>query len=294
MGDNIKFATLARAKVNLSLNILGKRDDGYHELESLVVFADFGDYLELDCSNPLGLSIEGEFGHKIANTENNLILQAAEKFKQYNPGLRLGHFHLKKDIPVAAGLGGGSSDAAAALRLLAKANGISLTEPLLMDIAARLGADVPVCIQSQPRFMSGIGEKLGAELQLPDLFCLLVNPQCAVATANVFKALAASPYQKHDVTDFKCETKVQFITWLKVQKNDLERPAISLKPVIQNVLSALSLTDAPQLVRMSGSGATCFALYETWDQVLKAEQILKQQNPTWWIKSSTLNSVKTD
>lgn len=285
-----KFTTFAKAKINLSLNVLGKRHDGFHELESLVVFADFGDDLTLDCSKPLGISIEGEFAQNIADIENNLILSAARSFKTRYPESITGHFNLIKNIPVAAGLGGGSSDAASALRLLAKANGIAINQSALHNISEKLGADVPVCLSAKARFMTGIGEKLGEELDLPELYAVLVNPGYAVATADVFKALAAPACAAICPQAQGFNIKANFIAWLKTQKNDLEQPALSLKPEIDIVLSALRSNGNLLFARMSGSGATCFAVYETNEASFNAEQFLKKHHPKWWVKSVTLNA----
>lgn len=284
-----KFSTFARAKINLSLNILGKRNDGYHELESLVVFADFGDRLELDCSKPLGLSIEGPFGQKTGDIKNNLILKAVDHLVKHYPDLCVGHFTLVKEIPVAAGLGGGSSDAAAALQLLAKANNNTLDEPVLFNIAKNIGADVPICLKGRACFMKGIGDRLEEELDLPELYAVLVNPGYAVTTGDVFKELAAPAWHANHVLAEKFDIKADFIAWLKAQRNDLETPAIKLQLKIADVLTVLAQTLNPQIVRMSGSGATCFAVYETEDVATQAEQILKKQYQDWWIRSVILN-----
>ncbi len=298
MVDNLKqapkLATLAKAKVNLSLNILGKRDDSYHELESLVVFADFGDDLTLDCSRPPGLSVEGEFAQKITDTENNLIIRVAKSFQNHYPESKTGHFHLNKNIPVAAGLGGGSSDAAAALRLLAKTNGMTLDQPALQDMAKNTGADVPVCLSGKARFMTGIGEKLGAELDLPELHAVLVNPGCPIATADIFNTLAAPAYAANCQPAQRFNTKADFINWLKIQKNDLEQPALFLKPEIAHVLSALRTDGNPLFARMSGSGATCFAVYENKQASFNAGQSLKKHHPEWWVRSVILNNNLSD
>jgi 4-diphosphocytidyl-2-C-methyl-D-erythritol kinase len=293
MVASLKFTTLAQAKINLSLDVLHKRGDGYHELVSLVTFADFGDTLELDCTQPLGLSIAGDNLSQIGELQSNLILKAAYKFKSNFPNATLGSFHLTKRIPIAAGLGGGSADAAAALRLLAKANNIKLDDPVSHNIATQIGADVPVCLTSQTRFMSGIGEKLGDVLDIPPLWAVLVNPHIAVSTVDVFGKLKR-PLQQKTITpiDIKFNTNESLYSWLSTQKNDLQAPAIKLQPKIADVMTALAHASNPHLVRMSGSGATCFALYTSKQASLEAEMVMKQTYPDWWIKAVKLNGIK--
>jgi 4-diphosphocytidyl-2-C-methyl-D-erythritol kinase len=288
-----KLKCLAKAKVNLTLNVLYKRDDGYHELISLVTFADFGDTLELDCAKALGLSIEGDELNQIGDLKNNLVLRAATRFLERFPKAHLGHFHLIKRIPIAAGLGGGSADAAAALRLLAELNNIELDNPALHDIAIKLGADVPVCLTSQTRFMSGIGEKLGDVLDIPPFWSVLINPHIAVSTADVFGKLKLS-LQHKTVTpiNIKFKNNECLYSWLSTQKNDLQAPAINLQPKIADVMTALGRITKPNLIRMSGSGSTCFALYTSKQASLEAEMVMKQTYPDWWVKAVKLNGIK--
>jgi 4-diphosphocytidyl-2-C-methyl-D-erythritol kinase len=292
MVASLRSTTLAQAKINLSLDVLYRRDDGYHELVSLVTFADFGDSLELDCTQVLGLSIEGDNLSHIGKYQNNLILKAAYGFKTRFPDAALGHFNLIKRIPIAAGLGGGSADAAAALRLLARVNNIDLDDPTLYEIAMQIGADVPVCLTSKTRFMSGIGEKLSDVVELPCLWAVLVNPHIAVSTAEVFGKLKVPLQGKSIATiDLKFDNNSLF-TWLERQKNDLQAPAVELHPKIAEVLVALAHTSNPHLVRMSGSGATCFALYASEQAAIEAEALMKQTYPDWWVKAVGLNEMR--
>jgi hypothetical protein len=187
------LATRAPAKINLSLHVLGRRADGYHELESLVAFAGVGDTLSLTPDEPLSLTMEGPTAPRAGPLDNNLVLKGARHLVQRRHGLRLGAFRLVKRLPVAAGIGGGSSDAAAALRLLARLNGLSLDDPAVLDAARATGADVPVCLAARARFMRGVGERLGPPLKLPRMFAVLVNPAVPVETAQVFGALGLSP-----------------------------------------------------------------------------------------------------
>jgi 4-diphosphocytidyl-2-C-methyl-D-erythritol kinase len=293
MVASLKFTTLAQAKINLSLDVLYRRDDGYHALVSLVTFADFGDSLELDCTQVLGLSIEGDTLSQIGELQNNLILKAAHKFKTRFPDAVLGHFNLTKRIPIAAGLGGGSADAAAALRLLARVNTIDLDDPALYEIAMQIGADVPVCLISKTRFMSGIGEKLSDVVELPCLWAVLVNPHIAVSTAEVFGKLKM-PLQHKTTTsiDIKFNNNESLYSWLATQKNDLQAPAVELHPIIAEVLAALAHTSNTHLVRMSGSGATCFALYTSEQASIEAEALMKKTYPDWWVKAVGLAEMR--
>ena len=190
----------APAKVNLTLRVLSRRADGYHELESLVVFAGCGDRLSFTPGGELTLDMSGPRAAHAGDTADNLVLKAARGLAALVPGHRLGAFELEKNLPVAAGLGGGSADAAAALRLLARANGLALDDPRIHQAARATGADVPVCLDPRPRLMRGIGEKLSAPLVLPPLHAVLVNPGVALATKDVFAGWTASRTPSHRST----------------------------------------------------------------------------------------------
>lgn len=284
----LPLTTRARAKVNLDLRVLGRRADGYHELESLVAFAGVGDLLTLDPGAPLSLSIAGPRAEGLAVDDGNLVLRAAGALAAARPGLRLGRFHLVKRLPVASGIGGGSADAAAALRLLARLNGIALTDPLLHVIAARVGADVPVCLDSRTRLMAGIGEWLGPQLRLPPLFAVLVNPGVAVETAAVFRALGLAPGQRLASAGTMSSTvptsAPELLGKLAASGNDLAAPARSVAPAIDAVLERLSGLPGCRLARMSGSGATCFALFDDCGASAVAAKALQRERPGWWIK----------
>jgi len=284
----LPLTTRARAKVNLDLRVLGRRADGYHELESLVAFAGVGDLLTLDPEAPLSLSIAGPRAEGLAVDDGNLVLRAAGALAAARPGLRLGRFHLVKRLPVASGIGGGSADAAAALRLLARLNGIALTDPLLHGVAAQVGADVPVCLDSRTRLMAGIGERLGPELRLPPLFAVLVNPGVAVETAAVFRALGLAPGQRLASAGTMSSTvptsAPELLGRLAASGNDLAAPARSVAPAIDAVLERLSGLPGCRLARMSGSGATCFALFDDCGASAVAAKALQREQPGWWIK----------
>src|SRR5882724_6861569 len=260
-----ELAGFAPAKVNLTLHVLGRRSDGYHELESLVVFADVGDHLAFVPGAELDLGVRGPTADVSGPAGDNLVVKAARLLAERLDGLRLGRFTLDKRLPVAAGLGGGSSDAAAALRLLVLENGLALGDPRVIDAARATGADVPVCLDPRSRMMRGVGEILSAPVALPKLPAVLVNPGVAVPTAGVFKALAAPPLAPAAKPDDPIATDADIngvISAVAARRNDLEAPAISLQPVIADVLSALRAFPACRLARMSGSGATCFGLFD--------------------------------
>ena len=281
----------APAKVNLTLRVLGRRPDGYHDLESLVVFADFGDRLSFVGGGELSLTVRGPNAAQAGEGADNLVLKAAKALAAREPSVGLGAFHLDKTLPVAAGIGGGSADAAAALRLLAKANGLPADHPALFSAARATGADVPVCLDPRPRIMRGIGEVLSEPLSLPALPAVLVNPGVALTTKAVFAhwTAPASPPAALDaeaVVQLKdCDALLRL---LATQANDLEAPAITLAPVIADVLAALRALPGCSLARMSGSGATCFALFASAAAAQDAAKVLHAKYPQWWVQACVL------
>jgi len=277
----------APAKVNLTLRVLGRRPDGYHELESLVVFAEAGDRLTLLPDDALSLAVDGPTAAAAGSDESNLVLRAARALAERVPGLRSGRFMLDKRLPVAAGLGGGSSDAAAALRLLARANALAQDDPRVIDAARVVGADVPVCLDPRARIMRGIGERLSPPLALDPLAAVLVNPGVAVATRDVFIALNAGPVPAES-TGAEEVSPSGLDSLILRGVNDLQAPAVALQPVIANVLSALAALPGCRLARMSGSGATCFGLYESKDAASAAAAELKAGHPSWWVAAGLL------
>ena len=329
------LTTRARAKINLTLRVLGRRADGYHELESLVAFAGTGDALSLEPGPQLSLTIDGPRGQGLPVDDSNLILRATRALEAELGKLRTGAFHLVKRLPVASGIGGGSADAAAALRLLARLNGLAPDDPALLRAAAKTGADVPVCLASRARIMAGIGERLGAALTLPPLFALLVNPGVPVDTAPVFRALGLQPGQRHPPQAGLPETsphpeeaaiaavskdapegsgtsvtilrdallrsapqdegapgtnaaRAALLAALSAAGNDLEAPARRVAPVIDTVLAALRAQPGGRLARMSGSGATCFALFDDCRQSAAAGRALAREQAGWWVKATVL------
>ncbi|HEX5211360.1 MAG TPA: 4-(cytidine 5'-diphospho)-2-C-methyl-D-erythritol kinase [Pseudolabrys sp.] len=285
------LADSALAKINLSLRVVGRRADGYHELESLVVFADVGDGLVLRTGGPLALEIDGTYAAACGALADNLVLKAAAAFAARVPGLRLGRFVLTKQLPVAAGIGGGSADAAAALRLMVHANRqifaqVDFADPRVREIALGVGADVPVCLESRARIMRGVGEQLLAPLALPPLPALLVNPGVPLATRDVFAGLAGK-FSKPSSAEVPGDVAAM-IDWLRQHGNDLTEPAIVCAPVVAEVLNALRALSGVRLARMSGSGPTCFALFASAEDAARAGRTLQAAHKDWWIQTTTL------
>jgi 4-diphosphocytidyl-2-C-methyl-D-erythritol kinase len=280
-------AEKAPAKVNLTLRVLGRRADGYHDIESLVAFAGGGDGLTFTPGVPLTLAVSGPTAPAAGEVADNLVLKAARALAGQVAGLALGRFALSKRLPVAAGLGGGSADAAAALRLLARANGVALGDPRLMQAARATGADVPVCLDPRARLMRGIGDVLSAPLDLPPLPSLLVNPGVAVATREVFAALNLAPVVRTGSAAAPAGTAA-LLAEIAAGRNDLEAPAIELAPAIAEVLAVLRRLPGCRLARMSGSGATCFALFESSAAASAAARTLRAGYPSWWVRATVL------
>jgi 4-diphosphocytidyl-2-C-methyl-D-erythritol kinase len=286
-----------RAKVNLTLRVIGRRADGYHDLESVVAFADCADRLTLTPGPELSLKAIGPLAEACGATADNLVLKAARLLADRVNDLKLGEFTLEKVLPVAAGIGGGSADAAAALRLLVRLNGLELDDPRVRDVALATGADVPVCLASYACDMTGVGETL-LPLNPPELPCIMVNPRVPVATKDVFQALGlrngellvgATDVIRASAWPAKGASIADWIKALKIVPNDLEAPALRLQPAIGEVLSALRASEGVLLARMSGSGATCFALYATADEAQQAAQEVGADHPQWWVHAGTLS-----
>lgn len=268
----------APAKVNLTLTITGRRSDGYHLLDSLVVFAGIGDLVTAGRADDLSLSLEGTEAASLAMEGDNLVLRAARALADaagLAPGAML---RLEKRLPVASGIGGGSADAAAALRVLNRLWATGMGSQSLRDIAVHLGADVPVCIDSLPARMRGIGEVLGPVPALPSFGLLLANPRVALSTPAVFRARAPgfspTPAYLASWPDVSA-----LADWLRSQANDLEAAAIALCPPVAEVLAAIAAQPGCLLARMSGSGATCFGVFATPAEAAAAAAGLPA---AWW------------
>jgi 4-diphosphocytidyl-2-C-methyl-D-erythritol kinase len=268
---------VARAKVNLALHVRGRESDGYHRLETLFAFCEHGDLLSVREGQGLSLSVTGPFAKGLSPGEDNLVLRAARSLAELY-GIRSGAaLLLDKRLPVASGIGGGSADAAAALRLLDRWWGIAASGADLLPIAATLGADVPACLLSRTVRGEGRGDRL-EPIDIADLAgtpILLVNPGVAVSTAEVFAL-----WNGRDLGPLPED--------FRAGRNDLEEPARRLAPEIADVLEALAACEGATLIRMSGSGATCFALFEEADRRDAAAARLEDQHPHWWQLASRL------
>jgi 4-diphosphocytidyl-2-C-methyl-D-erythritol kinase len=282
----------APAKVNLTLHVVRRRLDGFHDLESLVAFTGAGDTVTLSAASDTSLTVEGPTAAAAGATADNLVLKAVEALAARVPGLRSGAFHLIKRLPAAAGIGGGSSDAAAALRLLASANELSVSDPRLLEAAAAIGSDVPVCLNPRARMMSGRGDLLAGPLAMPALFAVLVNPGVPLETREVFARIGLGlgdelGYGAHPAVPQALSSDALFAL-LKRGRNDMEDAASVLAPVIGHVIAVLSAARGCKLARMSGSGATCFALFETCRAAARAASVVRRDHPEWWVKATVL------
>lgn len=265
----------APAKINLTLHVTGQREDGYHLLDSLVVFADVGDSVRAEPADALSLTLEGPEAGNLQAEPDNLVLRAARLLAPE----RGAALTLTKRLPIASGIGGGSADAAATLRALADLWALPLPKP---QDTLGLGADVPVCMSSAPRRMSGIGEVLEQTPTLPDLDIVLVNPRVPVSTPQIFRSLQSktNPPMPKELPEWS--SRDGFIIWLQQQRNDLTGPAIQQQPVIAEVLDALQGAGA-LFASMSGSGATCFGLFTRNDSAAEmAKAALQANHPDWW------------
>ena len=279
----------AHAKINLYLHVTGRRDDGYHELETLFAFSNFGDRLTLAPSKALELRSTGSQGDELPDPEQNLVWQATQLLAKHIGQIPTGLITLEKNLPVAAGLGGGSADAAAVLRGLLRLWEVSLPEADLHQLALSLGADVPVCMKSESALAVGIGDQL-APVILPKCGVVLVNPLVGLETRDVFAAWRDSggvfTTQQQPVNSLGSFPALLEV--LHARSNDLEAPARTLLPAIDDVLMALQGLANCALARMSGSGASCFGLFETLGEAEAASVAIKAAHPEWWVQSSSL------
>ena len=279
----------APAKVNLTLRVNGRRQDGFHDIESLVAFADPSDWLGFRPGPRFDLFVEGMGSRDIGPLERNLVARAAGALCAEIPGILSGEFHLIKCLPAAAGLGGGSSDAAACIRALADANGLSLSDKRVQTAACNTGADVPVCLSARSRIMTGIGDRLGAAVHLPLFFAVLVNPRQCISTKEVFSAYCMGRRLFQIPRDIQrgSYSSEGMLEAIECAMNDLEHAAIKILPLIGDILEKLRRLFGARLARMSGSGATCFALFDDPHTAGKARRCLAAQYPNWWTTTTT-------
>lgn len=267
------WSDFAPAKVNLCLHVTGQRSDGLHDLESLVVFPNIGDALRLEEANALHLTINGPFGDGLSG--DNLILKAARLM-----GVTA-NFYLTKNLPIASGIGGGSSDAAAAIRLISRAFDMPIPDT---DTLMQLGADIPVCVLNTSAIMSGAGEVL-TPVSLPTFGMVLINTGQPVSTAKVFDALHSKINPPMDVIPSFAQT-TDLLAYVQNQRNDLEQPVIQSSPVVSEVLSTLRNEPTCAVARMSGSGGTCFGLFENSEAAQSAAEKMQSLHLDWWVASA--------
>lgn len=281
------ISEFAPAKLNLYLHVVGRREDGYHELDSLVVFAGVGDRVTVRENDSLSLSLKGPMAASLKDEPDNLVLKAARLLAQANGVAQGAAIELEKVLPIASGIGGGSADAAATLKALIRLWRLKPDEAALSQLALKLGADVPVCMKGKAVFMQGIGEKLRPAPALPEAWLVLVNPGIPLATPPVFKA-RSGPFSLPAVFDAAPRDVQDLARLLKERRNDLSDPAISLVAEIAVVKKALEAQPGCLLARMSGSGATCFGLFKREEEARAAARGLSAESQGWWVAPAPL------
>jgi 4-diphosphocytidyl-2-C-methyl-D-erythritol kinase len=286
----LQITEAAPAKINLALHVTRRREDGYHELESLVVFADLADDLVAEVADTDQMSISGPFGHAISAEPSNLVLRAVAAFRNRWPELSAEglSIHLTKNLPVAAGIGGGSADAAAALRIMARLSPEPVPVAELADLSASLGADVPACLLSRPLLARGVGEILAPLPEFPAVHIVLVNPMIPVVTADVFRRLRAHDNYPLPALPSPLTRPAQLGLWLAETRNDLEPPAVKLVPEIGILVEEVAAAPGCILGRMSGSGATVFGLFGSEGQAHDAASLIRRLHPDYWVGSAPL------
>lgn len=284
-------SVFAPAKINLFLHVGEKREDGYHALESLVAFAETGDRLEIEPGDGLSLDIAGPFANRLLRDDNNLALKAARALQGMKGSLGAA-IALQKNIPVAAGLGGGSADAAATLRGLNAFWDLDLSESALLEIAATLGSDVPACVLSRACWMEGRGEFVKEVPALPNFPIILVNPGVMVPTGPIFADLNARTGIGAMPPPGVMQNVWDLVGYLADAANDLEAPACRFAPLIEDALSALDREPGCVLAQMSGSGATCFGLFEQEQFAVGAAERVAQDHPEWWVRVTRIASPR--
>ncbi|MCB9989748.1 MAG: 4-(cytidine 5'-diphospho)-2-C-methyl-D-erythritol kinase [Rhodospirillales bacterium] len=290
------LSVLAPAKINLYLHVTGRRGDGYHLLDSLVAFASIGDRISIKPSGAFSFRIEGPYASAFTAAElesgpesQNLAVRAARGLGDLL-GRRLDlALTLTKNMPLAAGLGGGSADAAAVIRAMLDAWQVAPQAVQGLDaFLLSLGADVPVCMRCRPAVIRGIGEEITYLDEIPEMPILLVNPQKHCPTPDVFKAFAGREFSAPHPVPVSVKHTQDYLELLLAARNDLEAPAQTIVPGIKTVLEAISNAEGGRLARMSGSGASCFGLFENEELCLVAAEQIRQAHQDWWIRAGTL------
>ncbi len=281
------ITVFAPAKINLYLHVTGQREDGFHLLDSLIVFADYGDQVTVAAAEELTLIIGGPFAAELSNDDDNLVIRAARLLAESAGIEPQAEITLTKNLPIASGIGGGSADAAATLQALSKLWRLSLAPAEMFALAGKLGADVPVCLAGTPSYISGIGEIITPAPPLPKTWLVLVNPGEPVSTPEVF-AQRQGDFSNAMPFDASPATSAELAALLSERTNDLTEAATLIEPVIAEVIAALEATDAQLISRLSGSGATCFALFDTKIAAQEAAKSLKSDQPSWWVQAAAM------
>ncbi|MCP4327667.1 MAG: 4-(cytidine 5'-diphospho)-2-C-methyl-D-erythritol kinase [Alphaproteobacteria bacterium] len=284
------LAIAAPAKINLYLHVVGQRDDGYHELDSLIAFAGIHDTISLEPAAAVELTVGGPFADALDGEGENLVLDAARSLAA-RCGVEAGaRIHLEKRLPVASGIGGGSADAAATLKGLRQLWEVAMPEAAWAELALDLGADVPICLHGRAAYIGGIGERIDAAPNLPATAMVLINPGVAVPTPAVFKR-RSGPFGRPDRLGSEAPTSIDLATALASRGNDLFDAARALEPVIGEAVDRLAAAGGCLLARMSGSGATCFGLFADRESAAAAVAVITGERPGWWIVATELLST---
>lgn len=285
-----RISLLAPAKVNLFLHITGRRENGFHELESLFLRTDFGDQITVEHADRLSLIITGPYGNALKefSPESNLVMKAAVSMLKHHDTMVGAKITLEKKLPLASGIGGGSADAAATLLALKALWNVKISDNKLLSMALELGADVPACLGAHPQWVKGIGEHCEDVSLGFDPAILLVNPHTSISTPDVFKTfkLSAAPFTP--LLDDKSSILSSIEALARSTGNDLYSSARSISPVIDEVVEMLSKLPNQKMVRMSGSGATCFALFNSLLDAENASKFITEKKPDWWVASGSV------
>ncbi len=292
MASSRPLSIAAPAKINLYLHVTGRRDDGFHLLDSLVVFAGINDTVSVTAADELTYAVDGPFAPKLEGEPDNLIIHAAHALAKLTGTSSGAHLKLTNRLPVASGIGGGSSDAAAALKGLMQLWNVKPDSDVLQALALELGADVPVCLQGRAAFMGEIGEDLRPAPALPACSMVLVNPGVSLSTPDVFRASAnlGDGFSAPGQFDYAPGDLGELVSILESRTNDLTAAAQALSPVIGEVLEALEDCNGAKMARMSGSGATCFGLFADPGEAAAATLKLSHDHPRWWVRAGSLES----
>ena len=281
------ISVFAPAKINLYLHLTAKRDDNYHLIESLIVFANYGDKITVTPAEKFRLQINGQFAPYIKPNNDNLVIKAAMLLAKASGIKATGNITLTKNLPIASGIGGGSADAAAALLALRKLWDIPISNEDMSNLAIKLGADVPICLQGTASIVTGVGEKISPAPILPKFWLVLVNPNLLVSTAEVFAAYQ-DKFSIPQPINTQPKNLEELISLLSNRGNDLTGASISIAPVIKEIIEALEATQNTVLSRLSGSGATCFAIFKTKFDAEAAAKKLTHKYPQWWVRATSL------